>query len=168
QHRSTQRYERVVPAYELKLVAAMNELAARFPRYGYRRVWALPRADGFIVNRKRIERLWRLEGHRVPPRGQKDSGKRAEGSDVNSIWSLPATAPDHVGSYDFMAGRTRAGVAFRILNVVDELTRLCVGCRVDYSIGRPRSWRSSRRCSSATVARSSCARTTAASSSPRR
>jgi putative transposase len=68
QHRSTQRYERLAPEYELRLVARMNELAAAHPRYGYRRIWALLRAEGWRVNRKRIERLWRLEGHRVPPR----------------------------------------------------------------------------------------------------
>jgi transposase InsO family protein len=98
QHRSTQRYERVVPEYELKLVAAMNSLAAAHPRYGYRRIWALLRSDGWVVNRKRIERLWRAEGHRVPPRRTKDSGKKAQGTDQNSIWNLPATAPDHIWS----------------------------------------------------------------------
>jgi putative transposase len=135
QHRSTQRYERVVPAYELKLVAAMNELAARHPRYGYRRIWALLRSDGWVVNRKRIERLWRTEGHRVPPRRQKASGKRAYGSDEHSIWMLPATAPRHVWSYDFIGIRTASGATIRVLNIVDEFTRECVGCRVDRSIG---------------------------------
>ncbi len=65
QHRSTQRYQRVEPAYELRLVARMNELAARYPRYGYRRIWALLSSEGWHINRERIERLWRLEGHRV-------------------------------------------------------------------------------------------------------
>ena len=67
QHRSTQRYERVVPDYELRLVARMNALATAHPRYGYRRVHALLVTEGWRINRKRIERLWRLEGHRVPP-----------------------------------------------------------------------------------------------------
>jgi putative transposase len=79
QHRSTQRYERLRPAYELRLVVRMNELAAAHPRYGYRRVWALLRAEGWRVNRKRIERLWRLEGHRVPPRRSQASGKKRRG-----------------------------------------------------------------------------------------
>jgi hypothetical protein len=64
QHRSTQRYRPLPADYELRLVARMNELAAAHPRYGYRRVWALLRSEGFRVSRKRIERLWRLEGHR--------------------------------------------------------------------------------------------------------
>jgi putative transposase len=74
QHRSTRRYERLEPEYELRLVARMNELAAAHPRYGYRRIWALLRGEGWRVNRKRIERLWRLEGDRVPPRRSQASG----------------------------------------------------------------------------------------------
>ena len=68
QHRSTQRYERVPAEYELRLVGRMNELAAAHPRWGYRTVWQLLRTEGWQINRKRIERLWRLEGHRVPRR----------------------------------------------------------------------------------------------------
>jgi transposase InsO family protein len=134
-HRSTHRYRRVEPEYELKLVAAMNELAAAHPRWGYRRVWALLRADGWRVNRKRIERLWRLEGHRVPPRRSQASGKRAEGTADNAVWNRPAAAPNHIWSYDFMSGRTRDGASLRILNVVDEYTRVALGCRVARSIG---------------------------------
>lgn len=135
QHRSTQRYERVAPEYELRLVARMNELAAAHPRYGYRRIWALLRSEGWRINRKRVERLWRLEGHRVPPRRTIASGKKAQGTAENAIWNRPATGPNHVWSYDFMSGRTREGSSLRILNVVDEHTRLCLGCRVDRSIG---------------------------------
>ena len=76
-NRSTQRYEKVVPDYELKLVARMNELARRHPRYGYRRIHALLVTEGWRINRKRIERLWRLEGHRVPLYRSKASGQRA-------------------------------------------------------------------------------------------
>ena len=101
----------------------MNAMAAVHPRYGYRRVWALLRSEGWQVNRKRIERLWRLEGHRVPPRRSRASGKKAQGQAESAIWNLPATCPNHVWSYDFMSGRTRRGAGFRILNVVDEFTR---------------------------------------------
>jgi putative transposase len=135
QHRSTQRYERVAPEYELLLVKRMNELAAAHPRYGYRRVWALLRGEGWRVNRKRIERLWRLEGHRVPPRRSQASGKRAQGSADNAVWNLAAARPNHIWSYDFMSGRTRDGASLRILNIVDEYTRVALGCRVDRSIG---------------------------------
>jgi hypothetical protein len=79
QHRSTQRYVPLVPLEEMKLVASMNEHAAAHPRYGYRMVCTLLQRDGWRVNRKRIERLWRLEGHRVPPPRSKASGKKAWG-----------------------------------------------------------------------------------------
>ena len=69
QHRSTQRYKALVPLEEAALVRAMNTIAARHPRWGYRAVWTLLRQQGWKVNRKRIERLWRLEGHRLPHRG---------------------------------------------------------------------------------------------------
>ena len=135
QHRSTQRYERVAPEYELRLVARMNELASVHPRYGYRRVWALLRSEGWRVNRKRVERLWRLEGLRVPPRRSQASGKKARGTAENAVWNRPAAGRNHVWSYDFMSGRTRDGAALRILNVVDEYTRVALGCRVARSIG---------------------------------
>lgn len=98
QHRSTQRYQLRPGDYELALVKAMNRLAAAHPRYGYRMVWALLRAEGWEVNRKRIERLWRLEGHRVPPQRSKNSGKRAWGGAQNSVWNLPATGPTTSGA----------------------------------------------------------------------
>jgi transposase InsO family protein len=135
QHRSTQRYLLVAAEEELRLVKRMNELAERHPRYGYRRVWALLRGEGWRVNRKRVERPWRLEGHRVPPRRVKESGKRALGSASNAPWNLAAGAPNDVWSYDFLATRTREGGFLRVLNVVDEYTRLALGCRVDRSIG---------------------------------
>jgi putative transposase len=135
QHRSTQRYRPIVKELELKLVKRMNALAQKHPRYGYRRVWALLRREGFRVNRKRIERLWRLEGHRVPQRRTKQSGKKAEGSSGNAIWNLPACYPNHVWSYDFMNALTRKGAQIRILNVVDEYTRVALSCRVARSIG---------------------------------
>jgi putative transposase len=135
QYRSTQRYQRVPAEYELRLVARMNELAAAHPRWGYRRVWALLRSEGWQVNRKRIERLWRLEGHRVPPRRSQNSGKKAQGTAEKAIWSLPARRPNHVWSYDFMSGRTSDGGSLRILNVVDEYTRVALGSRVARSIG---------------------------------
>lgn len=134
QHRSTQRYEAKPPELELVLVARMNELAAKHPRYGYRRVWALLRGEGFVVNRKRIERLWRVEGHKVPAQ-RKSTGQRAVGGAAGSTWALQATGPNDVWSYDFVADRTADGQPLRILNVVDEYTRRCLGSHVARSIG---------------------------------
>jgi transposase InsO family protein len=134
QHRSTNRYRRVQPEFELKLVARMNEFAAAHPRYGYRRIWALLRGEGFEVNRKRIERLWRLEGHRVPP-ARKRHGQKAVGAASNASWNLAAAKANDVWSYDFVADRTTDGGALRILNVVDEHTRLALGSKVERAIG---------------------------------
>lgn len=134
QHRSTQRYMSRPPELEERLVERMNVLAARHPRYGYRRVWALLRGEGFEVNRKRIERLWRLEGHKVPA-ARKSSGQKARGGAGGSTWAIQAERPNDVWSYDFVASRTDDGLPLRVLNVVDEFTRRCVGCLVDRSIG---------------------------------
>jgi transposase InsO family protein len=134
QHRSTQRHQPRPPEFELRLVKRMGELAERHPRYGYRRVWALLRQEGWVVNRKRIERLWRVEGHRVPPQ-RKKSGEKARGTAIGAAWNTPATAPNHVWSYDFVSTRTADGGPLRVLNVVDEYTRRALGCRVDRHIG---------------------------------
>jgi transposase InsO family protein len=134
QHRSTQRYQAPPGELELVLTKRMNELAAAFPRYGYRRVWALLRSEGFQVNLKRIERLWRLEGHRVPP-VRRSTGQKAVGSSAGSTWSLQATRPGEIWSYDFVSARTDDGQSLRVLNVVDEYTRRCLACHVDRSIG---------------------------------
>jgi putative transposase len=92
-------------------------------------------ADGWAVNRKRVERLWGLHGMRVPPRRAKSSGAKAFGDSANSAWELPALRPGHVWSYDFVAIRTATGSPLRVLNVVDEFTRECVGFHVAPSIG---------------------------------
>jgi transposase InsO family protein len=134
QHRSTQRYVPEPPLLEQRLVERMNELAERHPRYGYRRIWALLRSEGFMINRKRIERLWRLEGHKVPAQ-RKSHGQKALGGPGGSTWALQAAKANDVWSYDFVAARTEDGLPLRILNVVDEYTRRCVGCRVERSIG---------------------------------
>jgi transposase InsO family protein len=134
QHRSTQRYPLQPPDLELRIVARMNALAERHPRYGYRRIWALLRREGFEVNHKRIRRLWVLEGHKVPP-AKRSSSQKAKGSGAGAAWNLPATRPNDVWSYDFLDARSAKGGQIRVLNVVDEYTRRCLGCHVARSIG---------------------------------
>ncbi len=135
QHRSTQRYEAVPVDYEQRLVKRMNELAAEHPRWGYRTIATLLVGEGWRVNVKRVRRLWRREGNRVPRRHSKGTGKRAEGIRSNAAWKLRAKHPNHIWGMDFMGETTRRGTAFRILNVVDEFTRVAMACRVDNSIG---------------------------------
>lgn len=135
QHRSTQRYQPRPNDFEDRLVVRMNELAGQHPRYGYRMVHALLVDEGWQVNRKRIRRLWRREGNRVPPRRAKRAGNGAIGVDGNAAWNLPAVRPAHVWSYDFLAARTSGGGPLRVLNIVDEFTRECVGAYVARSMG---------------------------------
>lgn len=135
QNRSAQRYVALPDDFEARLVKAMRRLAESHPRWGYRQIHALLVADGWKVNRKRIERLWRLEELQVPPSKSKKSGKKAGGSDENSIWNLPAVYPDHIWTFDFMTDRTVDGRAYRILNIVDEYTRRCVASHVARTIG---------------------------------
>ena len=135
QRRSTQRYEPVPVEYEQGLVKRMNELAAEHPRWGYRTITTLLVGEGWRINTKRVLRLWRLEGNRVPKRRSKASGRKAEGVRSNAAWKLRARYPNHIWGIDFMGETTRRGTTFRILNMVDEFTRLALGCRVETSIG---------------------------------
>jgi len=127
QPRSTQRRAPHVPDDEPRLVKRMVELACAYGRYGYRRVAALLRAEGFAVNHKRVERLWRREGLKVPRRQPKRG--RLWLNDGSCIRLRPE-AKDHVWSYDFVQARTRDGRAFRMLNVIDEYTRECLAIDV--------------------------------------
>ena len=127
QPRSTQRLIPYVPDDEPFLVSRIIELAERFGRYGYRRMTGLLREEGWKVNHKRVERLWRREGLKVP----KKQPKRGrlwlnDGSCVR----LRTQYKNHVWSYDFMTARTANGRAFRILNIMDEYSRECLGMLV--------------------------------------
>lgn len=77
----------------------------------------------------------------MPPRRSKDSGRRAQGAASNAVWNLPAAFPNHIWSYDFVAVRSRRGASIRILNVVDEFTRVAIGAHVAPSIGARDVWR---------------------------
>ena len=81
QPRGTQRYQPRRNEFRRRLVERMLELVREHPRYGYRRIWALLRREGWRVNRKRVHRLWRAEGLKVP---QKQRKKRHLGHSANS------------------------------------------------------------------------------------
>jgi putative transposase len=135
QVRSTQRYVVVPSDFEARLVKEMRGFAEAHPRWGYRRIHALLVAAGWAVNLKRIERLWRAEGLRVPPRRRNRPGGKGPGQADNSAWARPALRPGHTWSYDFVALRTVDGRPLRLLNIVDEYTRVAVGFHVARSIG---------------------------------
>ena len=106
----------------------MIELARQYGRYGYRRIAALLRRAGWQVNDKRIERLWRREGLKVPAKQPKKG--RLWFNDGSCIRLRPEY-PNHVWSYDFVHDRTHDGRVFRTLNLIDEYTRECLMIRVD-------------------------------------
>jgi len=104
------------------------KLASRYGRYGYRRVTALLRAEGWEVNHKRVERIWRQEGLKVP-RQQPKRGRLwlNDGSCIR----LRPTHPGSVWSYDFTAARTHDGRPLKLLTVLDEYTRECLAIVVE-------------------------------------
>ena len=127
QHRSTQRKIARTPDDEAALTADIIALALQYGRYGYRRITALLRGAGWEVNVKRVERIWRGEGLKVPARQHKRARLwTADGSCIR----LRAGRPNHVWSYDFVEERTHDGRRFRLLNIVDEFTHECLAIRV--------------------------------------
>jgi transposase InsO family protein len=124
QARTTQRRNLSPPSDELQLTNDIITLATRYGRYGYRRITALLNNDyGWKVNHKRVERIWRKEGLKVPKKQPKRSRLWLnEGSCIR----LRSEYKDHVWSYDFMIDRTADGRAFKILNIIDEYTRECL------------------------------------------
>jgi transposase InsO family protein len=115
------------PDDEAALTADIIALATRYGRYGYRRITALLRQAGWRVNRKRVERLWRREGLKVPQK-QPKKGRLWLGD--GSCLRLRPDHPNHVWSYDFVEDRTHDGRKYRMLNVIDEYTRECLAIRV--------------------------------------
>jgi len=127
QHRSTQRKAPRGSDDEAGLTADIVDLAKQYGRYGYRRITALLRDAGWSVNRKRVERIWRREGLKVPQRQPKRG--RLWLADGSCIRLRPEHA-NHVWAYDFVEDRTRDGRKFRMLCVVDEFTREALAIRV--------------------------------------
>ena len=127
QHRSTQRKAPTTPDDEAALKADIIALARQYGRYGYRRITALLRDAGWAVNKKRVERIWRREGLKVP---QKQPKRSRLWLNDGSCVRLRPERPNHVWSYDFVSDRTHDGRAFRMLCVIDEFTRESLAIRV--------------------------------------
>jgi putative transposase len=128
QHRSTQRKIARTPDDEAVLTADIIALAVQYGRYGYRRIAALLRDAGWTVNLKRVERIWRREGLKVPAKQPKR--KRLWLNDGSCIRLRPEH-PNHVWSYDFVEDRTHDGRKYRMLNIIDEFTRECLAIRIN-------------------------------------
>jgi len=128
QARATQRRNLSPPSDEQQLTDDIIALAAKYGRYGYRRITALLNdKHGWRVNHKRVERIWRKEGLKVPKKQPKRS--RLWLNDGSCI-RLKPEYKDHIWSYDFMIDRTADGRAFKILNIIDEYTRECLAIMV--------------------------------------
>ena len=128
QHRSTQRKKPSRPDDEAALTADITALAIQYGRYGYRRITAMLRNRGWRVNAKRVARIWRREGLKVPAKQPKRG--RLWLNDGSCVRLRPEH-PNHVWSYDFVEDRTHDGRKYRMLNIIDEFTRECIAIRVD-------------------------------------
>jgi len=123
QPRTTQRYLSHTSEDEEQLIARVIGLATHNGRYGYRRITAMLEYYGWKVNHKRVERIWKMEGLKVP---QKQPKRRRLWLHDGSCIRLRPEHKNHVWSYDFVMDRTSNGQAFRLLTIMDEYTRGCL------------------------------------------
>jgi len=131
QHRSTQRHEPVVADDDAALRAELVKISRKRPRWGYRRAHQLLVDDGWRINRKRTQRVWREEGLRVPAKRRK---RQRLGDSTVPADRLRAERPDHVWAFDFEFDQTADGRLLKILNVVDEFTREALAIEVERRI----------------------------------
>lgn len=131
QSRSTQRRKPQVPEGELELRAWLVAFAKKRPRYGYRRAHAVAVKNGFNVNRKKVQRIWREEGLKVTHKAKKRS---RVGSSATEACHLEAKHPNHVWALDYQDDQTSDGRRLRLLNIVDEFTRQVLVTHVERSI----------------------------------
>jgi transposase InsO family protein len=128
QARTTQRRNQSPSSDEEPLTEDIIVLATKYGRYGYRKITALLNNEyGWRVNHKRVERIWRKEGLKVP---QKQPKRKRLWLNDGSCIRLRPEYKDHVWSYDFMIDHTADGRAFKILNIIDEYTRECLAAVV--------------------------------------
>jgi len=128
QARSTQRRKHKIRNDEAVLTESVIRLATQYGRYGYRRIRAMLKAEGWHVSYKRVYRIWRREGLKVPSKQPKRG--RLWLNDGSCIRLRPEY-PGHVWSYDFVQDRTHDGRAFRMLTVIDEFTRESLAIEVE-------------------------------------
>jgi transposase InsO family protein len=131
QHRNTQRYCRCRAADEARLLVEMRRIARQRPRFGSPRIYRKLVADGWRVNHKRVERLWREEHMQVPRKQHRR--RRLSGSSESSCIRRRAEHKNHVWSYDFLVDRTEDGRQLKLLAVIDEYTRESLAIEVDRS-----------------------------------
>ncbi len=131
QNRSTQRHRPALADPDAELRARLRGFAKAHPRWGYRRAHAVLVREGHCLNRKKVQRLWREEGLRVPPQRRK---RRRVGESTTPADRLQALRPDHVWALDYQFDVTATGRVIKILHVVDEFSRESLADVVDHSI----------------------------------
>ncbi len=133
QPRSSQRYVSMKVGKDAALAERMVALSHENPRYGYRRVWALLRREGWLANKKRVQRLWREAGLRVPA-SRARKRRRLTGTSENGCTRRRARYIDHVWSYDFAMDATEDGRRLKVMPIVDEYSRECLALEMERSI----------------------------------
>ena len=134
QPRSTQRRKKKTRDDEDELREEIVRLACEYGRYGYRRITALLREQGWEINHKRVERIWKQEGLKVP---RKQPKRRRLWLNDGSCLRLRPLYRNHVWSYDFVADRTSDGRPIRMLTVIDEFSRKCLSIHIQRQIKAP-------------------------------
>jgi putative transposase len=132
QPRSSQRYLSTKADKDAALAQMIAALSAQNPRYGYRRVWALLRREGWEVNKKRVHRLWREADLKVPASRRRK--RQRLGSSENGVARRRAEYLGHLWSYDFAMDATEDGRRLKMMPVVDEYSRECLALEVERSI----------------------------------
>jgi putative transposase len=123
---TSQRRQLNVPDDEDYLTKEIIILATEYGRYGYRRITALLNASGWSVNHKRVERIWRREGLKVP---QKQPKRGRLWLNDGSCVRLRPEHRNHIWAYDFVACQTHDGRPVRLITVIDEFSRECLAIR---------------------------------------
>jgi putative transposase len=131
QHRSTQRLDPPpISDEEQRLREFLRDFSKRRPRWGWRRAATAARKARWRVNNKRIRRLWRDEGLRVP---QKKRKKRLTGIGSH-VGAMCPIRPNALWALDFQFDTTVDGKTLKMLNVIDEFTREALAIEVDRNI----------------------------------
>jgi putative transposase len=132
QHRTTQRHQ---PANstpvdpDAALRQWLRDYAKAHPRWSHRRAYHDARGEGWLVNHKKVQRLWRDEGLRVPQRRRRKRLGSSRAPDTTT-----ADAPNRVWAVDFQFDSTTDGRPVKIVSIVDEHTRECLGGLVERSV----------------------------------
>jgi putative transposase len=128
QPRSTQQYRPRQAEKDKALVERLHELAEKHPRYGYRRITIKLKEEHWDVNRKRVQRLWRAEGLKVPTKTPK---RTRLGEGENACHRRKPEHAHHVWALDFLMDSTFSGGRLKFLTVIDEFSRYCLSIKVD-------------------------------------